>query len=69
MFTKSEYGKGRPERSIVGYRFFCVGTENKLSECVGDSSVSCSSYSKIVAIQCTNTGLYFQQLNIINIFH
>ena len=60
MFDKSEYGKGRPERSILRYRFFCAGTENKLSDCVGDSSVSCSSWSEIVAIQCTNTGWYFE---------
>ncbi|CAC5395313.1 CORIN [Mytilus coruscus] len=43
MHSKSEYGKGRTERTGFGYSFFCDGTEANLTECAH------------VAIDCSNT--------------
>ena len=60
QLSKSEYGKGRKERARFRYQFYCDGTEDTLSDCLGDSSVDCTSDNDVVAVQCTNTGLYFE---------
>jgi hypothetical protein len=54
----AKYGKGRKERARFKYQFYCDGTEDTLSDCLGDSSVDCTSDNDVVAVQCTNTGLY-----------
>ena len=60
QLSKSEYGKGRKERARFRYQFYCDSTEETLSDCLGDSSVHCTSDDDAVAVQCTNTGLYFE---------
>ncbi|XP_052085911.1 MAM and LDL-receptor class A domain-containing protein 2-like [Mytilus californianus] len=63
MHSKSEYGRGRTERTGFGYRFFCDGTEADLTECA-HSVVSCTlSYMDIVAIDCSNTECFENEFN------
>ncbi|VDI15470.1 Hypothetical predicted protein, partial [Mytilus galloprovincialis] len=54
MHTLSEYGKGRVERSRFGYTFYCDGTEDNLRSCA-KATVSCSSTTDVVALDCSNT--------------
>ena len=56
MLTASEYGRGRPERHPLPFRFSCNGNEMKLDDCIIGSLTFCS--SGIVAIECSN-GMYF----------
>lgn len=58
MHTLSEYGKGRVERSRFGYTFYCDGTEDNLRSCA-KATVSCSSTTDVVALDCSNTGTLF----------
>jgi hypothetical protein len=46
-----KYGKGRIGRSTFQNRFNCNGDEEKLSDCVSETTYSCS--GEIVAIQCS----------------